>query len=405
MEIWRRNLYLMLITVFVGQASFTLITPFLPYVLKSMEVVDNLGLWSGMAYSASFFTTAIMAPVWGSVADKYGKRLQLLRSGLGIALTYALYPLARTPAQFVLMRGLTGFLSGFVPACTSLIATGTPDQNMGYALGLFQAASAAGTISGPLVGGIMFSAMGMHSTFRLAAVILTVFTVVPFLLLKEEVAPSPKPIRILGDLKEAFTNKHLVMVFLCLFLVQAGIQATQPTLTLYIDMIAKGKDSTVVNGIIYSMAGLGTVIGATLTARRGANTSTQSHMSAFLVGLLGSAVFVAAQGIWVQLLPIAGLRLIFGAFNGILTVAGNVLVATAVTKEFRGRAFGVMNGVLPMGSVVGPLLGGMVGDALGLGSSFYVASMVFLLATGLFSLYTRRISNFAEKEAGVSSKA
>lgn len=389
METWRRNLYVMLVTVFVGQASFTLVTPFLPYVLKSMDLKENLALWSGMAYSATFLTSAVMAPVWGSIADKYGKRPQLLRSGLGIALAYSLYPLAKTPTHFVLMRGLTGLLSGFMPACTSLVATGTPDENMGYALGLTQAASAAGTISGPLLGGIMFSAMGMAGTFRLASCILAVFTVIPFLLLREEVSRSSSRISILGDIREAFRNRHLVMVFLCLFLVQAGIQATQPTLVLYIDKIAKAENSTVVSGVIYSMAGLGTVLGAALAARRSVE-SGEAQMKTFLLGLLGSAVFIAAQGIWVNLAPIAGFRLVFGGFNGILTVAGNVLVARAVTKEFRGRAFGVMNGVLPLGSVVGPLIGGLAGDALGLGSSFFVASLVFLTAAGIFALYKQR---------------
>ena len=51
------------------------------------------------------------------------------------------------------------------------------------------------------------------------------------------------------------------------------------------------------------------------------------------------------------------------------------------------RAFGVMNGVLPMGSVVGPLLGGAAGDLLGLGSAFYVSSAVFLLSAGVLAAF------------------
>jgi len=416
LETWRRNLYVMLATVFIGLASFTLVTPFLPFLLKSMEVTENLATWSGLAYSASSLTSALMAPVWGAVADKYGKRSQILRSGVGIAITYALYPFARTPFQFVCMRALTGFLSGFLPACTSLVATNTPEGKMGYALGLFQATNAAGTISGPLIGAIMVRLVGIPNTFRLSSAVLFTFTIAGFLMLKEEVGSKKGRINVLGDIAEAFRNKQLVMVFICLFLVQAGIQVTQATLVLYIDMLSQGRDATVVSGLVTSIVGLGTVIGATYTAKRnervamagngaghgvgsGAGNGAQAskgflgfldsmdHRSFFMMGLMGSAVFAAAQGLWVAIVPLAAFRLLFGVFNGILTVAGNVLAATAVSREFRGRAFGVMNGVLPMGAVMGPLLGGIAGDSLGLGSAFYVSSAVFLASAGVFRVF------------------
>ncbi len=408
METWRRNLYVMLATVFVAQASFTLVVPFMPFLLKSMDVSGNLATWSGLALSASSFTSALMAPIWGAVADKYGKRAQILRSGAGIALTYALYPLAKTPLQFVAMRALTGFLSGFLPAATSLIATNTPEDKMGYSLGLFQAVNAAGTISGPLIGALLVRAVGIPSTFRLSSLLLIVFCTGCFLVIREEVSPNKGRINVLRDIREAFQNKQLVMVFICLFLVQAGIQVTQATLVLYIDRLSAGRDSMVVSGVVTSIVGLGTVIGATYAAKRNSRTASVENSkrsaaamgqeSFFLMGLMGSAIFAALQGVWVAIVPLATFRLLFGVFNGLLTVSGNVLAATAVSKEFRGRAFGVMNGVLPMGAVLGPLLGGAAGDSLGLGSAFYVSSAVFLLAAGVLGIYIsprrqRRVQN------------
>ncbi len=391
MESWQRNLYVVLILMFVGQASFTLVTPFLPYVLKSLDVQENLGLWSGLAYSASFLASAISAPLWGALADKYGKRPQILRSGVLIAVFYALYPLAKTPFQFVIMRGLTGLLSGFGPAATSLIATNTPENKLGYALGYLQAVSAAGTISGPLFGGIMVKLVGIPLTFRLSACLLMAITVVSVFFIKEEITGGDLKINVLGDIREAFSSKALTMVFLCLFLVQAAIQVTQPTLVLYVDRLLEGKESSAVSGIIYSIAGLGTVIGASLMAKK---TSPAGEPPArfFLGGILGAAVCVCLQGLWVALLPLAFLRLAFGAFNGMLTASGNILVAAWVSRDFRGRAFGVLSGILPLGSFVGPIIGGFVGDRLGLGSSFYAATTVFLLAAASFApLYKKSL--------------
>lgn len=394
LSFWKKNLYVVLAMVFVGQASFTLVTPFLPYVLKSMAVTENLATWSGMAYSASFLTSAIIAPVWGSIADKYGKRLQILRSGVGIALTYAIYPAARTPTQFVLLRGLTGFLSGFIPAATSLVATNTPEEHIGYALGLLQASSAAGTISGPLLGGVLVSLLGIPFTFRLSAMVLFAFTVVSFLLLREQVVPGQDKINVLADIMTSFKNRDLTVVLICLFLVQAAVQMTQPTLVLYVDLLSEGKNSTLISGIVYSIAGAGTVLGATLAARAGRNANGQESgvERRFVTGLIGSALTAALHGVWLNLFAISLFRLGFGMFSGILTVAGNVLAARAVPREFRGRAFGVLNGVLPLGAVTGPVIGGAMGDSLGLGSSFYASAGVFLLSALIFSAYMKKVS-------------
>lgn len=375
--------------VFVGQASFTLVTPFLPYVLKAMQVKENLATWSGLAYSASFLTSAIMAPVWGSVADKYGKKLQILRSGLGIALTYAIYPAAKTPLQFVLLRGLTGFLSGFMPAATSLVATNTPEEHIGYGLGLLQAASAAGTISGPLLGGIFVSLFGIPFTFRLAAMVLFIVTTVSFALLKEQVTGSESRINVIADIASCITNQKLVIILICLFLVQAAIQMTQPTLVLYVDLLSKGRNSTLVSGIVYSIAGIGTVLGTVLAARSNKDNHEQVFERLFSAALLGSAIAVGLHGVWLNLVAISFFRLGFGVFSGILTVSGNVLAARAVSREFRGRAFGVLSGVLPLGAVTGPIIGGAIGDSLGLGSSFYGSAGVFLLSAVIFARYRK----------------
>ncbi len=399
---WRTNLYVVLVMVFIGNASFTLVNPFLPYVLKSMDLSENLATWSGLAYAATFLTSGLTAPIWGSVADKYGKRLQLLRSGLGIAITYALYPFAKTPLQFFLLRGITGLVSGFIPAATSLVATNTPEEHMGYALGLLQSASAAGSISGPLLGGAMVTGLGIPFTFRLSSIVLVVVTITSRFFLKEEVVTSTEKLNVLDDVKKCFANKNLVMIFVCLFLVQAAIQMTQSTLVLYVDKIVsqQGKDSTFISGTVYSIAGLGTVLGAAFAAKKG-EIVPLNHL--FTLGLVGSALTIALQGIWVNLFAISGFRMIFGLFNGIVTVVGNILAAQAVSRDFRGRAFGVLNGILPLGSVAGPVIGGTMGDSLGLGSSFFASGMVFLMSATIFHAFGKRMVTLYESKLDYDS--
>lgn len=390
MQHWRRNLYVSLAMVFVVQSCYTLVVPFMPYYLKSMNVTEGLAVWSGLASAATFLTSSLMSPIWGSLADKYGKKMQILRSGLGFSLMYALYPYARTPLQFVIMRAISGLFSGFIPAAVSLIASNTPEEDMSYALGTFQAFSAAGTISGPLIGGLLVRVGGIPTAFRLASVGLLFFTIIPYIILREETVRSQGRLNVLRDIKVCFTNPNLVAAFACLLLVQCGIQTTQPTLSLYVDKLAGGtQDSALLSGIVFSIAGLGTVVGASVAGKKGNAAGSYDHARLFLVGLLGSALFSALQGVWMNLIPLAAFRLLFGVFNGVLTVAGNVLIATAVSRDFRGRAFGVQSALSPLGSMAGPLLGGYVGDSLGLSSAFYASSLVFVLASGILLFYMR----------------
>lgn len=390
MQHWRRNLYVSLAMVFVSQSCFTLVVPFMPYFLMSMDVSENLAMWSGMASAATFFTASLTSPIWGSLADKYGKRAQILRGGLGFSLMYALYPYARTPLQFVVMRAVSGLFSGLIPAAVSLIASNTPEEDMSYALGTFQAFSAAGTISGPVIGGLLVRVGGIPTTFRLASLGLLLFTIPPCLILREETARSTEKLNVLRDVKACFTNSTLVAAFVCLFLVQCGVQTTQPTLSLYVDRLTGGsKDSALLSGIVYSIAGLGMVAGAGLVGKKGNTAGAMGCTRLFMIGLLGSAFFSVLQGIWVSLIPLGAFRLLGGAFYGVLTVAGNVLIAASVARDFRGRAFGVQNALSPLGSMAGPILGGFVGDSFGLSSAFFASGLVFLLASGILGLYMR----------------
>ncbi len=231
----------------------------------------------------------------------------------------------------------------------------------------------------------MVSGPGIPFTFRLSSLVLATITLVSHVLLKEEVVTENRRIGILSDIKTCFLNKDLAVIFGCLFLVQAAVQATGPTLVLYLDSIARetDRDSALVSGIVYSVAGLGTVLGATLAANNAkisglprSNDSKKHRFKApqdlwFFWDLMGSGAAVAFQGLCTNLLGVSTLGMVFGLFNGIVTVVGNVLATQVVPRDFRGRAFGVLNRVLPLGSVTGPILGGALGDTLGLGSSFY----------------------------------
>ena len=178
MELWRRNLIVLWIgTVFAG-ISFSLVSPFLPALLQQVGVDQNLNVWSGWAFAATFYTSAALAPVWGSLADRYGRKPQLVRAGVGIGVTYILMAFASSPMQIVLLRLLLGVFNGFIPTAIAMVACNTPEEQLGTSLGTIQTGGAFGTVLGPMVGGYLSHFFGVQQTLLIAGVSLFVATLI-----------------------------------------------------------------------------------------------------------------------------------------------------------------------------------------------------------------------------------
>ncbi|MBC8746395.1 MFS transporter, partial [Paraburkholderia podalyriae] len=82
---WQRNLGVCVFGSFTTIVAMTLLLPFLPLYVEQLGVKDHAAIvqWSGAAFGATFFSAALVAPLWGKLADLYGRKLMLIRSSLG----------------------------------------------------------------------------------------------------------------------------------------------------------------------------------------------------------------------------------------------------------------------------------------------------------------------------------
>lgn len=377
---WRRNLVFISSGVVVAGIGFSLITPFIPQYLVQLGVRHNLAVWSGLALAANALTYSLMAPLWGALADRHGKRVMLLRSGFGIALTYLLMAAARSPLEFLLYRAANGMLGGFIPSSLLLVATNSPAEQMGFALGAVHTASSVGGIMGPLVGGAAASLFGMRSTLYLGAAMLCLAAITGFCGTKERVVrPQGQP-SLAAGLRETFGHRDLVAIFLVMLIAQTGLMAIQPTLPLFIHKLSAAlpaRQIPLVTGAIFSLAGLSTALGAPIFGR--VRRLTQGQI--LLLGLLAAALLGGIQGLVKDIWLLGGTRFLFGFANAAIVVAGNVLLAQRAPEGNRGQVFGVLNGVSSLGSILGPLLGGYTAKYLGLAGPFYLSGLLF--AAGL----------------------
>jgi MFS family permease len=375
MELWRRNLLVLWVgTVFAG-ISYSIVSPFLPALLEHVGVTSNLEVWSGWAFAASFYTSAILAPVWGTLADKYGRRPQLVRAGVGIGITYVLMAFSSSPVQVVLLRLLLGVFDGFVPTAVALVATNTPEEHMGSALGTIQTGSAFGTVLGPLIGGYLSHYFGIQPTLLIAGCSLFLATVVVFFGTTEINKGDRKmKVNIVGDVGSALRTPLLLQMFILIMVFNLSFQIIQPILPLFIQELTGTADSAVATGVIFSIAGMATVLAAPRWGRRG---QAIGYTKVLRQGFLGAAVVSFILAFARNLYFLGGMRFVFGLFMAAVMPSANALIARAVPNNFRSRALSISTSFQQIGGAIGPVIGGYIGSLFGLPAVF-VAMGVFL---------------------------
>ena len=384
MTSWGRNLALMAAGVFIAQAGFSIVTPFLPALVAETRVSGAVGSWSGILFALNFLTYSLMAPVWGSLSDRVGHRPMMVRAGVGAAVTSALLVFATDIWELAVLRAVNGLVSGYIPAAQALAARHAPEEGLGRSLGVLQAASAAGLVSGPLLGGLAAEAVGVRGALGLAAGLLVMAGLLPLALRLPEVGLSAGDLAVgLGrsvvqDVRRCLQDPYLRRLLRVQLVFTAAQLAVQPTLPLYVARLVPARPM-LATGILYGIVGVATAVGAPLASRVPEAAAT----AALRAALATAALVSCAHGLWGHVGYLAGVRFAFGLTTAAATVLLGVLVARQVPPSQRGRAFGVMQAVTGIGSAAGPLAGGWVGDRLGLEASFWAMGLAFAASWAL----------------------
>jgi len=383
---WRRNLWTLAIAVVLSSSSYTMVVPFLPLYLMDLGVsTGNVPLWSGVIFSSTFLVAAVMAPYWGRSADKGGKRRMVIRAGFSLAIVYFLGALVRNPVELLVVRVLQGFANGFLPAAMAIVASTSPAENMGFSLGFMQTGVLIGGILGPLLGGTLSHFLGMRASFVIAAAVIALGTLGVKLLVDEPENNSlPNESSIIDDFKMAAANRNLVEMLVLLFAVQAVSMVLQPLITLYIAQLQGPAEGVVLTaGIVFSLAGIAGAIAAPFWGRVGQQSGFRKIMIIAFggAGVFNLGQFFAGNIYWFSLLQFLYGLFVVGAYPSINTIA-----VSCVGEDCRGRIFGLTTTANQLGSMIGPLIGGVISSWLGIKAVFLFTGCTLLLLGGVVLL-------------------
>ncbi|MGK0665439.1 multidrug efflux MFS transporter [Serratia marcescens] len=380
MEAWKVNLISVWLGCFFTGLAMSQILPFLPLYVEQLGVSDpqSLSLWSGLVFSGTFLVSAVVSPLWGSLADRKGRKLMLLRASLGMAIVIALQGLATNVWQLFALRALMGLTSGYIPNAMALVASQAPRDKSGWALGTLSTGQISGVIAGPLLGGLMADHLGLRVVFFVTAGLMFVSFLVTLFLIKERRITVKKADQLSG--KAVFRSLPypalIVTLFVCTLMIQLANSSISPILTLFIrELSGNVSNIAFVSGMIAAVPGIAALISAPRLGRLGDRIGTARILIAALLFTTGLFAVMA----WVNTpLQLGILRFLLGFADGALMPAVQALLLKYSSDQVNGRIFGYNQSFMYLGNVVGPLLGSGISAMMGFRWVFAVTAVLVL---------------------------
>lgn len=387
---WRKNLFVAWIGCFFTGSSISLVMPFIPvYVEQLGTPKDQIELFSGLAISVTAFAAAIVAPIWGNLADRKGRKMMMIRAAAGMTITMGSLAFVPNAYWLLVMRFFNGILSGYIPNATAMIASQAPKEKSGWALGTLSTGAVAGTLIGPSMGGALAQWFGMENVFLITGGLLLITTILTIFMVKEDFQPVEKKDMI--STKEVFAKMDhfsvLVGLFVTTLILQLGITTISPILTLYIRELS-GDTSNIlfVSGLIVSVSGVSAVFSSPRLGKLGDKIGNQKVL---LAGLVLSFCCYLPMAFVTTPLQLGILRFILGFSTGALMPSINTLISKITPEEGVSRVYSYNQMFTNFGQVLGPMLGSTVAHAYNYSTVFIVTSL-FVLTNILLSLFNFR---------------
>lgn len=379
-EGWRRNLYVIWIVAFTSISGGSMVQPFLPlFIYHDLGVGDPslAAFWSGLAISAGGIAQGVMAPFWGIMADRHGRKAMVVRAQFGIFTANTLLSMVGSPSQLVAIRSLQGAFSGIVGALRALVAGTVPRERVPYAMGLLQSAIFMGQTLGPSIGGVLASGFGYRVAFIGTAVINLLAGILAAAYVKEDAAARGAARR--GEKGGVWTllrSRYFATLIVMFCLTSLGSAVWRPFLPLLLQELDPAHDVAFSTGLAFTALGMSGAIAAVV--------ATRGHLP---VGLRGLVVLAAGGGGALTLgiafastpLIVLGLLLFIGLAQGTIATAGTALISMAAPASRQGTAFGMVAAAQSLAQGVGPISGGLLVLASDVRVPFVVSGAMMLI--------------------------
>ncbi|HED6591375.1 TPA: MFS transporter [Campylobacter coli] len=385
MENFNRTLWVCWFGVFTTSMGLSQIAPILPLYIKELGHTDTseIAFYSGLAFGITPLGMAIFSPLWAYLGAKYGYKNMLLRASLGMSALTLWLSFAHDAMEVVLIRGLTGIVSGFTAAAVVFIAVIAPKEKVAYALGTLSTASISGSLLGPLFGGVVAGIFSISVVFDLVAFLLACSFVTIFLFIHErKIQKEAKK-----NTQEFKENKKLiVIIFITTFIIQFGTFGVMPILSLYVEQIYQGKNLALWAGIVVAASGISNLFFA---PKLGKIADKIGPSKVIFSALIFCGICFYLQSLATNVYALIFVRLLIGIGLGGLLPCVNALLKKGVSAKNLSLVFGFNQTCQFLGNFCGAFGGGLITAHFSVELVFAFICCIFILNAIFFLIFER----------------
>ena len=387
-----RNLLAIAAACFIGFSGFTLAMPFLPLYFAQLGMRDaaDIALWSGLSLGVTPGMTALLAPLWGRVADRYGSKFLVLRSLVCFVITMVLMGLVTRPWHIFGLRVLQGFFAGYGALAVSMAAQAAPRERMASAIGTVQTAQRLGPAVGPVIGGMLAVWIGIRATFFVSSLFYLSALILVWRWFDEPARTPAATAPERAPQRSGFATGAALQQFVLLMGVIFGLQLVDrsfgPVLPLYLEQLGVPADRiALAAGVLFSaVAGAGAV-GNLVTQRLLRRLAPRALLRVTaLTAAVGLLPFVLQSSLGVLLAA----AVVFGFAIGVAMTASFTAAGHVVPEHARATGFGLLTSASLAGLSVSPMASGVLAR-ISIRSVFIVGVITLAVLSAMVSYVMR----------------
>jgi DHA1 family multidrug resistance protein-like MFS transporter len=389
---WRRNLFAVTASVFIGFTGFTLVMPFLPLYLRDLGLTDvgDIAFWAGLSLGITPAVAAALSPFWGRLADRFGRKIMVVRSMASFVLVMVAMAFVTKPWHVFGLRLLQGFVGGYGAMALAMAADASPPDRVASSIGLMQTAQRLGPALGPVIGGAIAQAVGRRNTFFVSAVFYLFGLLLLVIFYKErrstfagphaqgppgwkraDTAPVP--------LRSLLARQNMALMMAVIFGLQFADRSIGPILPLHLSAAGVPMSRIpVVSGVMFTVVAGAGALGNSLCGILLRYLAARAIIGAAgLVAASAALAFVLVSHLGV----LYGAAAVFGFALGSALTAAYTAGSSLIPDEARGTGFGLLTSAALVGLAASPMVSGVLGRVSI--PAVFVADAILLIAVAV----------------------
>jgi len=371
----------------MGYTGFTLVMPFLPLFIRQLGVTDvgDIAMWTGVSLGVTPALTALLAPAWGRLGDRFGRKIMVERSLVSFVVLFAAMAYVTNVWQVLAIRAVQGLFAGYGSLSVAMAAESAPRDRMPNAIGLVQTAQRIGPAVGPVIGGVLAGLMDLHRVFLLTALMYAAGLVFVHAMYDDRATHATLEPAETG--RVTFLNVLAFQNFILMMVVIFGLQFVDrsfgPVLPLWVEQTGVAHDRVALtSGVLFSIMALTGALGHHFCGKLLKKYSIRAVIGGgTAVAAAASGLFALSGNFWVM----CAASLVFGIGIGAAMTASFSAAGAVIPPGAHGAGFGVLTSASLVGMASSPFIAGFVG-----GASLRIVFVLNLVVMAVTSLLVAR---------------